>query len=72
MKRGYFHICAEMAYQLKYRLYVCFCVGNFINFSTQSINPKLKKRPIKKFDIKQLVIIFTEGGKHKIIKKIIS
>jgi len=25
----------------------------------------IKKRLIKTFDIKQLVIIFTEGGKHK-------
>jgi len=56
----------------KYRLYVFFSVDNFIKFSTQSINPKLNKRQIKKFDIKQLVIIFTKGGKHKIITQTIS
>jgi len=32
----------------------------------------LKKRLIKKFEIKQLVIIFTEGGKEKIITPTIS
>ena len=58
---------------LKYRPHVIFSVDNFIKFSTQSINPKLKKkRLIKKFDIKQLVLIFTEGGKHKIITQTIS
>jgi len=57
---------------LKYRLYLFFSVDNFIKFSTQSINPMLKKRLIKKFDIKQLKIIFTEGGKQKIITQTIS
>jgi len=33
---GYFHICAKMTYQLKYRLYVFFSVDNFIKFSTHS------------------------------------
>jgi len=32
----------------------------------------LKKRLIKKFDIKQLKIIFIEGGKQKIITQTIS
>jgi len=36
MKRGYFHICAEMAYQLKYSLYIFFSVDNFIKFSTHN------------------------------------
>ena len=39
---------------LKYRLYVFSSVDNFIKFSTQSINPKLKNRLIKKYDIKDL------------------
>jgi len=33
---GYFHICVEMAYQLKCRLYVFFRVDNFIKFSTHN------------------------------------
>jgi len=57
---------------LKYRLYDIFSVDNFINFSTQSINPKLNKRLIKKFDIKKLKIIFTEGTEHKIITQTFS
>jgi len=36
------------------------------------MNPNLKKRPIKRFDIKQLGITFTKGGKHKIITQTIS
>jgi len=36
------------------------------------MTPKLQKRLIKKFVIEHLVIIFTEGGKHKIITQIIS
>jgi len=52
---------------LKNRLHPFFKILN-----TYSINPKLKKRLIKKFEIKQLVIIFTEGGKHKIITQAIS
>ena len=32
----------------------------------------IRKRLIKTLDIKQLVIIFTEGGKHKIIIQTIS
>ena len=34
--------------------------------------PKTKKRQIKKFDIKQLVIFFTEGGQHTIITQTFS
>jgi len=41
--RGYFHICAEMAYQLKYRLYVFFSVDNFIKFSTHNQLPQSQK-----------------------------
>jgi len=51
---------------LKYKLYVFFKTLN-----TKLINPKLKKRLIKKFDIKQLIITFTEAGKHKIIRQTI-
>ena len=72
MKRGYFHICAEMAYQLKYRLYVFLSVDNFIQLSTHNQLPQSPKRLINKYDIKQLVLIFTEGGKPKIITETIS
>jgi len=62
-----------MAYHLKYRLYVFFSVDNFIKFSTHNQLPQSqKKRLIKKYDIKELVIIFTEGGKPKIITETIS
>jgi len=58
---------------LKYRLYVFFCVDNFIKFSSHNqLTKNLKNRLIKKFDIEQLIIIFTEGGKHKINTQTIS
>jgi len=58
---------------LKYRLYIFFSVGNLIKFSTHNqLTPSKKKRLIRKFDIKELVIIFTEGGKQKIIMQTIS
>ena len=50
-----------------------FSVGNLIKFSTHNhLTPSKKKRLIRKFDIKELVIIFTEGGKQKIIMQRIS
>ena len=42
--RGYLHICTEMAYQLKYRLYVFFSVENFIKFSTHNQLPQSQKK----------------------------
>jgi len=58
---------------LRYRIYVFFSVDNFIKFSTHNqLIQSYKKGLIKKFDIKQLIILFTKGGKHKIITQSIS
>ena len=53
---------------------ICFfSVDKFIKFSTHNqLTQSQKKRLIKKFDIKKLVIIFIKGGKHKIIRQTIS